>query len=769
MTPRRPTEAAAARFGWRWLAVAAVALGVGVLAVVLYLRFRGLTELSLSPGPRRIHGGDLLRAVRSVDVRDARVRFEPGHLRTTVSGHTVDVRPESDLAVNVKRLVLRLVLPGETGFEDQAGAAVELQEADVSTEGGLRVAVDGLPAVPLGEVRVTAAPGAGARLSADVLFARLLASALAGVLDAPLAESRGTSGDGRLRVRSATAKEADVTLRPGATLRLPDGHELTLGDPSRIRVRDLRYDAAGGGSWQATAELDLGCAPPTRFTVDRLTCDPGTGRLTATLDLALTGDRLAAKLAGEPPLPARLALAGGSLQNPSPAWQGDLKRAEVTVDSLSYSRSRGQRRADFSLSALANAAAHVRWESDGWRGSARLRVDRLKLSVPPGGESGTAGSARLVAAPDQPATLEDVALERDVGGGVLRLSLGTLTASGTLSKALSLTASLERFKASGGRVRYEGRDGTLVTADFAAGGSLTVSGRGAGGPGRGEFAVRGLAKAVEVTSPHKDRLQLQNVNLDVKSLPGDPAGVALACSGDVAVRSDRLAVAGAQLRINSLELRRGEANRLKGNIALTLSVPKSELRNAVASELARPITVRGGGVGKVLGFDCSVSDLRVDASGLDVSSNGPKLHAEGPLSVSGTLTTRRKIGVEIVGHHDFTLQARLSADAAAAFPPAAELAGQTVEIRFEYEQATVVLGGFLGELPFAEKAFHEALKVFGVEAKIKAALPRKVVRPLFKAGASDPASVLSKVRNPQVGVSDGGDMLVLTGTADLEF
>jgi hypothetical protein len=694
-----------------------------------------------------------------------------------VSGHTVDVWPESDLTLDVRRLVLRVVPPGEAWRDDRAeaaalpadGVAVELQEADVRTEGGLRVAVDGLPAVPVGEIRVTAAPAEGARLSADVLFARLLATVLAGVMKAPLAESGGPAGDDRLRVQSAAVKEADVSLRPGSTLRLPDGHELTLGEPSRVRVRDLRYDASGGRSWNATADLDLGCVPPTRFTVDRLSCDPGTGRLNATLDLALTGDRLSAKLAGEPPVPARLTLAGGSIEKPSPALQGDLEQAEITADSLSYARSRGERRADFSLSALANASARVRWESDGWRGSARLHVDNLKLSVQPEGEGGTSGSARLVAAPGQPATLEDAALERGVGGGVLRLSLGTLTASGTLSKALSLSASLEQFKASGGRLRYEGRDGTLVAADFAAGGSLSVSGPGAGAPGRGEFAVRGLAKAVEVTSPRKDSLRLENVNLAVKSLPGDPEGVALECSGDVAVRSDRLAVAGAELRINSLELRRGDANRLKGNVSLTLSVPKSELRNAAASELVKPITVRGGGVGKVLGFDCSVSDLRVDASGLDVSFNGPDLHAEGPLSVSGTLTTRRKIGVEIVGHHDFTLHARLSADAAASFPPAAELAKQTIEIRFEYEQANLVLGGFLGDLPFAEKAFQEALKVFGVEAKIKAALPRTVTLPLFKAGANDPASVLSKVRNPRVRVSDGGDKLVLTGTADLEF
>jgi hypothetical protein len=61
------------------------------------------------------------------------------------------------------------------------------------------------------------------------------------------------------------------------------------------------------------------------------------------------------------------------------------------------------------------------------------------------------------------------------------------------------------------------------------------------------------------------------------------------------------------------------------------------------------------------------------------------------------------------------------------------------------------------------------LKVFGIESKIRSALPRKTTMPLFKSARSDPKSMLNRIREPQITLSVGGEQFVLSGTAKIEY
>jgi hypothetical protein len=208
---------------------------------------------------------------------------------------------------------------------------------------------------------------------------------------------------------------------------------------------------------------------------------------------------------------------------------------------------------------------------------------------------------------------------------------------------------------------------------------------------------------------------------------------------------------------------------------VALSVPKAELCNLLRAELAKPIKVPGGSLGRILVFDGTVSDLSVNATGLAVTFPGAKLHVEGPISASGNLTTSRRIVIRpivdrnIVNHNDFTLEARIAADAAAAFPAAESLAQQTIEVQLDYQQAQLQLRGFLGGLPFAADVFRGALQLFGIEDRIKKALPARVTRVLFPQDASNPASVLAKIRKPSIQVSDVPDRLQVKASAALDL
>lgn len=214
-------------------------------------------------------------------------------------------------------------------------------------------------------------------------------------------------------------------------------------------------------------------------------------------------------------------------------------------------------------------------------------------------------------------------------------------------------------------------------------------------------------------------------------------------------------------------------------MALALAVPKAELIGAAQTGSTKPITIHGSHVGKVLDADVSVSDLNVDAKGLKLGFNGSKLHVEGPIVTTGQILMKRHIVVDLPvtgriekntsNHDDFTLHARLSANATADFPPAPDLATQALELHFDYDKATLELGGFLGKLPLANDAFKEMLKVFGIEHKIKSALPSKVAIHLFKSTGGSSSAMLSRIRNPRLTLTDQGDVMRLSGTADIEY
>ena len=89
-------------------------------------------------------------------------------------------------------------------------------------------------------------------------------------------------------------------------------------------------------------------------------------------------------------------------------------------------------------------------------------------------------------------------------------------------------------------------------------------------------------------------------------------------------------------------------------------------------------------------------------------------------------------------------------------------------MHFEYQKATLELGGVMGKLPLANEALKDLLKVFGIESKIRSALPSKTTIHLFKAAAGDPRSVLTRIRNPQFVLSVNGDQLNLSGAAGIE-
>jgi hypothetical protein len=752
-------------------------IGAALLGVALWFHFYPITfrlpDRIKSPVP-----GDFLLAVESVEVENAQIHFKPGHFRVAVSGHTIDVRPESTLTVHVDRLDLRVLPPDAKG--GAAGtSAIELRTAQIRTEGKLSVAVDGLISVPLEKIQITAAPGDSAQVSAELLFAELIASVLTDVIHTGLAKAQLAQGDVELRTGSARVTSAVVSLRPGSWFRLPEGNTVTVAAPSQVRLHDLEYQAENGESWKAKADLDLSCAPPTQFSAGQVICQPGTSRLKLALDLALTRDRLTARLLNTIEDPTRLLLKDGSIKSTSPAWQADLKTAAVFLERLTFSGSRRGGRSAIDVSASVSSSLRIRWETDGWQASADLGSDQLKLSLltdPSGTEN---EPEQLSVAAGRPVTFNDLTLSRDVGSGTLRIVLGSLSASGALAKALSVATSVDRFKAAGGKLDYQGRDGTHVSAEFAAGGSLDWKpppSDPSAGPAPSQFAIQGTANSVEVASPKNEKLQLSHVQLDFASSTGNPPGIAVSCRGNISVLSDRLSIQGAEARVSSLELRPGAGNSVQGSVSVALSVPKAELCNAIRAELAKPITVKGGGIGRILDFDSSISDLSVNASGLIVSFAGPRLHVEGPISVSGNLTTSRRIVIpplvdrKIVNHNDFTLEARISANAAATFPPVDEFAKQTVQIQFEYERAELQLGGFLGGLPFASDVFRAALHAFGIEDKLKAALPSKVSIDVFQKNTSDDrSSVLSKIRKHRIQLSDVPDRLELNGTANVEF
>jgi hypothetical protein len=729
--------------------------------------------------------GDLLLAIQSLEINGAQLRLKPGRYQVKSSGHTIEVRPETDLTIDINKLVLHIPQPAPASGDNPAASnsnsrvRVEVQSADFKTTGRLMVAVDQLPAVRLNDLRVNAAPTDPANVSADVLFARLIASTLTDVVDAPLAMSEPVQRDFHPESVSVTA--ATLLLRPGASIHLPGSREMVLGDASQIRIRDLHYDAGQGQSWKAKVDLDIGFAPPTEFAANKLTIKPGAARFTLALDVALSKEELSAALIATPAKPAKLTLAGGSIGEQPQVWEAELTHADISIDSLNYTASLRGDHAAFNCVATLTAASQIRWDRNGWHGSANLLINKLKLMVP-SGTSGTKTPALSLASADEHTTLQNLVLERDVGGGTIGLFLGELTVSGSVGNALSLNAALARFNGSGGQFSYKGRDGTLITADFGAGGSFASNISPPGQtvkPGPVEFALKGKATAVDISTPKNEKLHLQNVDLDLKSVLGSSPGLSLSCSGDIAVLSDRLALAGAHASITSLELQQGSQGKLLGHVGLALSVPKSELIDAAQKELAKPIIIPGKHLGKVLDADVSVSDLNVDSHSLKVAFSGPKLHVEGPISTSGKLITKRRIVVDIPlagriekhtsNHDDFTLHAHLSANATAAFPSAPDLATQALEIHFEYQKANLELGSILGKLPLANEAFKDLLKVFGIESKIKSALPGKTTVHLFKPVKGDSKSILTRIRNPQIILSDVGDQLVVSGNADIEY
>ena len=631
--------------------------------------------------------GDLLLAVQSVEVNGAQLHLKPGRFQVKSSGHIIDVQPETDLIIDIHKLVLTIPKPNpaESSSVPNGRVRVEVQSADIKTTGRLMVAVDQFPAVRLNDIRVSATSTDPADVSADVLFARLIASTLADVVNAPVAASEPAKT--KFHPECVTITSATVVLRPGAAIHLPVGREMIIGDASQVQIRDLRYDASPAESWKARVDLDIACAPPTEFAVNKLLIKPVTGRLNAALDLTLIKQQWSAALIDTPATPATLTMAGGSIKQQAAGWESELKNATVDITSLQYTSSSHDDHAALSCSAMLTANSQLHWERDGWHGSANLLINKLQLKVSPA-TPGMQTAPQFVAAADQQITLRDVVLERDVGGGAVRLSLGELSASGSVSNALSLSAAAARFKASGGQFSFKGRDGTLMSADFAGGGSIGSDVTNAGQAGKPGLEIKSKATVVEISTPKNDKLRLQNVDLDLKATLGPSLGLSVACSGEIAVLSDKLAIAGARASITSLELTRSELGKLNGRVAFVLSVPKSEFLDVAQKELAKPIIIPASHVGKILDADLSVSDLHVDAHGLKVAFNGPKLHAEGPIVVSGKLITKRRIVVDVPlagriekhtsSHDDFTLHARLSANAVASFPPAPDLSKQAI-------------------------------------------------------------------------------------------
>src|SRR5262249_516006 len=101
-------------------------------------------------------------------------------------------------------------------------------------------------------------------------------------------------------------------------------------------------------------------------------------------------------------------------------------------------------------------------------------------------------------------------------------------------------------------------------------------------------------------------------------------------------------------------------------------------------------------------------------------------------------------------------------------PPAADLASQKVEVHLEFQRATLTLGGLTGNRPIADDVLQGALKLFGIEGKIKKALPSKVSVSLLKAaGSAHTSNWVTQVRNPRIDVVDLGDKLELRLTAEM--
>jgi hypothetical protein len=732
------------------------------------------------------HGrGDILLAVQTVEVNGAQLRLKPGRYQVKSSGHIIDVRPETELVIDINKLVLTIPPPAAPQGDKpatpdpNARVRVEVQTADFKTTGRLMVAVDQLPAVRLNDIKVNASLSDPADVSADLFFAKIIGAMLVDVVNAP--EETAEPVQRKFQPESVSITSAMLSLRPGATIKLPVGREMVLGESSQIGIRDLHYDANLGESWKARVELDIGVVPPTEFAANKLIIKPGTGRLTVALDVTLNKEQLLATLAASQAAPAKLAMAGGSFKGQPAAWEAELKNADIVIDSLQYTASPRGDHAKLNCDVTLTSTAQVQWERDGWHASANLVINGLKLAVPPAA-SGTKTAPQFVAAAGEQTTLQGLVLERNLGGGTIRLMLGELAVSGSVSNAMALTASLAQFKASGGQVNYQGRDGTVVSAIFAAGGSIASNASPVGQPGKSvpvELAIKGRATAADIRTRQNDKLHLQNVDIDLRAILGSNAGLSLACSGEIAVLSDRLAVAGAHASITSLELKQGNQGKLTGRVAVALSVPKKELIDTAQKELAKPIIIPGSHVGKVLDADVSLSDLHVDAHGLKLSFNGSKLHVEGPIVTTGKLITKRRIVVDVPlagriekhtsNHDDFTLHARLSANAGATFPSAKDLASQAVEIHIEYQKATLELGGFLGKLPLANDAFKDMLKLFGIESKIRSALPSKMTLHLFKSAANDPRSFLARIHNPQITLVGDGDQLKLSGSAEIEY
>jgi hypothetical protein len=730
---------------------------------------------------------DILLALQGVEVNDAVLKLKPDRYQIKSSGHIIEVRPETDLLIYVDKLVLSIPQPPPVSSQSPTASPkgrvrVEVALADFKTRGQVMVAVDQFPAVRFNDISVNARPTDPADVSAEVLFTRAISAMLTDIVDAPLDMSEPVQRD--FRPETVSVRSATLSLRPGATIRLPLGREMTIGEASQIHIADLHFDASQSQTWRGKVDLDIGLASPSEFAAGKLVINPGTARVAMALDVTLDKEEWTASLIAAPAKQAKVALTGGSLNERAHAWEGKLKSADIDIEALKFTSSRRGDHPAFDCRATLTADSQIHWDRDSWRGSADLLINKLKITVTPAA-AGARPAAQFVAGSDQQTILRNLIFERDVGGGLLRLSLDELIMSGEMSNALALNAALAHFHASGGRVSYKGRDGTIVSADFAAGGSLNsnVDFPGpTGKPAPAVFALKGKAKTIDLTTPKNDKLHLQNVDLDIKAAVGPSPAVSLTAGGDLAVLSDRIAFSGGRAAITSLELHQATAGgkgKLQGHVGLTFSVPKNQLIDEAQKELAKPISIPGKHIGKVLEADVSLSDLRVDARGLKVGFNGPKLHVEGPLVITGKLETKRRIVVDVplagrvekhTSHHDdFTLHARLSANAIPAFPTAADLASQTLEMQFEYQKATLELGGVLGKLPLANDVFKDMLKLFGIESKIKSALPKKTTVALFKTAKSDPKSMLNKIRNPQIALSITGDQLVLSGKAEIEY
>jgi hypothetical protein len=769
-------------------AVIAIAVVLGItLAVVAWFWLVPITW-SLPTRMKAPLRGELVRAIRTVDVSDSEIRFQPGRFRVAIGDHTIDVHASSRFTVRVDHLKLGVVPPDAPSVRKRVGATdrpaleleLELKEARIRTDGDVRVGLDALPAVPLGEMTITADAKRPPHASAELLFARLIMTLIADSLHAGLSASPPGPREAELRTSSARIGSAEIALQPGAELELPGGNRLVVGESSAIKVRNLEYRAAMPETWTARAEIDVGCIPTTRFVARNVVCQPGKSRLKLALMLALDGGRLQATSVNAPRDNPHLVIENGSVESTAPDWQAALSKTDIQIDRLVYSATRRGNDAELALEATLKSSATLHWNSRGWQASAGVATDGLKLTVPLQPVGRTSGPPTLTASSERPATLANLALERDVGSGILRVNLGSVSAAGRLANAVALKAYVDQFHAAGGRVDYVGNDGLKVSADFTAGGSFRFddpnpAGSAASGSRSPRFALNGNANRVALTSPRNEKLTLTDVELEVSSLAGDSPGISVACKGNAEFRSDRLAIAGARAEVDSLKLRPGPGNKLKGTVVISLSVPKSELCNIVRAELAKPIKVPGGNLGRVLELDTSVSELAVNGTRLAVNFVGAKLHVEGPISASGTLTTGRRIVIprivnrKIVSHNHFALEARIAANGTPAFPAAETLAQQAIEIDVDYRQAQLQLGGFLGGLPFAGDVFRGALRLFGIEDKIKKALPGKVSLRLFPHDANNPGSDLARMRRPIIQIIDGPDRLKVTASAELDF